>query len=471
MSAMREEFTLKNIIVEYLEKQRVAGRPATVTGLMEYIEDWWSGWISPREKLMDEIRGMGIPISPTGTILFEDRPLENPETEALFSNDEPDEGHQSTDSSQCLAMPEPIFRPTAMGQASETTVFAKNRLLAEMRGNPPDVDKHETGNHNYGGLMGASASANLPHANFTRLVADFLRSGAEYVSHYIVLTPGLAQELLQRSRYDRQRLLDKNNVAGFLDRITKHKFRENTNIEVCITPDSQMHLVDGQHRLTAIARQSQPLPVCIQFCFVENSAAIQARYNSHDSAGKPRSLRDLIGNIGEEIGIGSKDADLMAVAVNHIRFGFVNISGSEIAKKMSKKDGEEVCAMMREWATEARILFDIYRSAGNIPSRKVFYVGPVIGVALATLRYQLNANEFWKMAILDDGLHQGDPAKTLLNWLLSDAGRAATPTIRARACSAAWGAHYEGRRLTKMCTGSRKSLVIAGTPVRIGGSA
>ena len=135
MSTMREEFTLKDIIVLYLEKQRVAGRPATVSGLMEFIEDEWPGWISPREKLTDEIRGTGIPISPTGTILFEDRPLENPETEALFSNDEPDESRQSTDSSQCLAMPEPIFRTTAMGPASETTVLAKNHLLAEMREN------------------------------------------------------------------------------------------------------------------------------------------------------------------------------------------------------------------------------------------------------------------------------------------------------------------------------------------------
>jgi len=95
---------------------------------------------------------------------------------------------------------------------------------------------------------------------------------------------------------------------------------------------------------------------------------------------------------------------------------------------------------------------------------------PVIGVALATMRYQPAADEFWMKALFDDGLRRGDPAKTLINWFLSKEERNTRPIVRARACSAAWGTHYEGRSLAKIHATSEKSSTIAGTPVRIGGS-
>jgi len=196
------------------------------------------------------------------------------------------------------------------------------------------------------------------HVDFTRMTRDFLRSGNSCETHYITLTPPLAQDLLDRSRYGKQRPISKGNVAGFLEHIARQTFRGNTVIEACITPDGRMHLVDGQHRLTAIARQNQSLPVCLQLCFMQNDEAVQTRYDMHDSAGRPRNLRDRLGNIHEEIGISRKDAERLAVAVNHIRFGFTNDVGgaaaADVAKKVSRKDGEEVRTMMLEWASQAR---------------------------------------------------------------------------------------------------------------------
>lgn len=315
------------------------------------------------------------------------------------------------------------------------------------------------------------ARVHAPNTHFANLATDFLRSGAKYASHYVVLTPTLAQDLLERSRYKGQRLLSKGNVAGFLYRISKERFRENTNIDICVTPDGRMHLVDGQHRLTAIARQPQALPVCIQLCRVEDQKAVRARYDSHDSAGKPRSMNDLIRDMDVDMGISRNDAKNLALAVNHIRFGFTADRSGGTITRLIKKDGEEVRALMWEWVEEANTLFTIFRAAKAGQAHPSLYTGPAIGVALITLRYQPRADEFWMKAIFNDGLRHEDPAQTLLKWFGTDKGRAALAPERARACSAAWAAHYEGRRLAKMHSDSEKSLTIAGTPVRIEGSA
>lgn len=313
--------------------------------------------------------------------------------------------------------------------------------------------------------------ARTPNTNLTRLAADFLRSGAKYVSHYVVLTPALAQDLLERSRYQQQRTLDKGNVKGFLYRIRKDRFRENSNIDICVTPNGQMHLVDGQHRLTAIASQQLSIPVCIQLCRVDDQEAVRARYDSHDSAGKPRTMNDLIRDMDVDMGISRNDAKNLALAVNHIRFGFTADRSGDMTKRLIKKDGEEVRALMWEWVEEAGTLFAIFHAAKKGQAHPSLYTGPVIGVALITLRYQPRADEFWMKAIFNDGLRHKDPAQTLLKWFGTDKGRAALAPERARACSAAWGAHYEGRGLANMHSDSEISLMITGTPVRIEGSA
>ncbi len=46
-----------------------------------------------------------------------------------------------------------------------------------------------------------------------------------------------------------------------------------------------MRLLDGQHRLSAIARQSQSLPVLIQVRHLEDRAVTQARTDTHRVVG------------------------------------------------------------------------------------------------------------------------------------------------------------------------------------------
>lgn len=103
----------------------------------------------------------------------------------------------------------------------------------------------------------------------------------------------------------------------------------------------------------------------------------------------------------------------MSAAVNCIRFGFLDVRDDDTAKRISDQDEEEVRALMHEWAPKARVLFGLFRAAKRTSAIRVLYTGPVIGVALITFRYQ------------------------------------------PRACSAAWGAHYEGRSLAKMRTASK----------------
>jgi hypothetical protein len=209
------------------------------------------------------------------------------------------------------------------------------------------------------------------------------------------------------------------------------------------------------------------LPVLVQFCFLEDRAVTQAHTDKHHLAGDSRRQDDKPGKIHKELGITRMDAHRLAAAVNHIRFGFLAVCDDTAKRAMD----EEARALMREWAPEARALFALFHAAKGTSAGRVLYTGPVIGVALVTLRYQPSAYEFWRKAIGDDGLRRGDPAKALLEWFLSKEGRVANTPIKALACSAAWRVYYTGRNpLAKISPHQVKALTIAGTPVHIGDS-
>lgn len=311
-----------------------------------------------------------------------------------------------------------------------------------------------------------SSAANIPE-----LGRFFAQSHNEHDVHLVNMTPESAGFLVSNYLYKEQRKLVKAHVDDFLCVKADGGFRSYSSIEFCVLPDGDIVLVDGQHRLTAISKQSDKIPVCIHFQKATDMDEVRARYDQHDVINRLRKSRDLMGDIPQELRIGSQEAERLLASVKAIHANFGDLS-DDTQKRMEVHDGEFLRSAMRAWAPEAHTFLDIYR-ASKSADRKLFYNAPVMGVALVTLRHPpaaRAADEFWMRAMFDDGLRQGDPAKALLNWFHNkerDKVRP-SPTDKARACAVAWHAYYSGRDLQKIGTLNTKSAVsIMGSEVRI----
>lgn len=305
--------------------------------------------------------------------------------------------------------------------------------------------------------------------DIAHLAAAFARSGKDHAVYLIDMTPEQANFLLQNCLYEQQRTRNKAHVNEFAYLMGKGEFRSYSDIECAVLSDGRMALIDGQHRLAALAKQSASFPFCLHLDRSEDSSDVRIRYDRFDSTVRIRRVRDLIRGMNDEIGFVQKDSELLSVATKAIHSGFVNLgSSASTAKRIDARTGEFVRGLMRDWQKEARVFFDIYH-ASNSPDRRYFHRANVMGIALVTIRYQQltrKADEFWMKAMFDDGLRNGEPEKTLLNWFRLN--KDAPPVTQARACSAGWNAYYENRKLVKIHVGSDKSLTILGTPMRIG---
>lgn len=279
------------------------------------------------------------------------------------------------------------------------------------------------------------------------------------------MSPALATAIATKHNYQNQRPCSPKHVQVLAEAIRRHEFREYTNIDFAVL-DGEPHLINGQHTLRAIAAAKQPVWLSLHFHRVENKAEIERLYSKYD-IGRLRSIRDVMGEIGNELGLQVKERDTLAVAVKCINLGFRALSGGDDPSRIYEaRDFELKKQLMRDWAKEARQFFQAIHPAPGF-NKGLFFRGPVLAVALLTIRHhQESAIEFWGGAAMDDGLRVGDPRKALINWLRNNSvGKA--QTMQHRAAISCWNAWHKARKLMKVYPDTGASLEILGTDIVI----
>lgn len=208
--------------------------------------------------------------------------------------------------------------------------------------------------------------------------------------------------------------------------------------------DTQGRLIDGQHRLTAIAEADVPV-----WCMVARGVDPEA-FDRLDK-GKTRSLSDLLGIRGER-------HTTIASSVLFLLHRWDPTTGKCTHTNGAKSNTEAWESYRRisthpEWST-IRICID------KATSKKDGYdgagcSGPSLWaavMAIATLGVGDRADEFFTPTASGVGLDSMDPRLTLRNRLLANRAsrQKMTRTVELEAIIRAWNAWYDGRKLSKI---------------------
>jgi hypothetical protein len=121
------------------------------------------------------------------------------------------------------------------------------------------------------------------------------------------------------------------------------------------------------------------------------------------------------------------------------------------------------------WRKEAIALDQVLEPAATVLKRKLTS-SAVFSVALVTMRAnEQKAREFWGAVAQNDGLRKGDPAHTLVQWLLTT-HLDGSHNNGSLAAALAWNTFYQGREVTFLRIAKTKSIRLLGSNVDVRGS-
>lgn len=281
-----------------------------------------------------------------------------------------------------------------------------------------------------------------------------------------VITPDIAQQLLSRFNYGRQRTVEKLHVSRLAAQMTAGNWTPGSQIAFGTLPDGTIRLVNGQHRLHAVVAAGKSIEFQLLLSPVADEAAIHALYYRFDTLQRGRSDRMVLNSIGiaEQLDI-SRDAAAGAfksavVLGNGLSLPTNNhaLAGNPL---LGTPDGK--LATIEPWWPQVKQYDDLIKPSFGKVKRRLL-TASIMPVALVTLKYQpAKAEEFWGGVAKDDGLKVGDPRKVMLHVLTNTdfKNQINSGLILTANC---WNAWYGSRQLshTKVYVGS--VCAPAGTP-------
>ncbi len=286
------------------------------------------------------------------------------------------------------------------------------------------------------------------------------------------VTPQMAEAWLKQNRYERQRNVRPRHVEFLAEEMRRGNFRQGTQIHFA-EHEGCLHLVNGQHTLSAIVKSG--IPQVLDICQTEEDPSIA--YYRHDN-GLKRTSADMFSSmcIPQEFGLTNTQTNALGAAVRFIEYNF-HRDFSRSGKEMPVHPDDQL-RLIREYGEYAETYFDI---AVGRPKhmRHSIERSATLAVALVTLRYAYPTmgdmvTDFWKGAIFDDGLSAKDPRKAanvhLLTTGMGGGGQGytiqtKTPEYSSRYIANCWNAWVDKREIgwTKVMD-QHVPIIIRGTP-------
>lgn len=280
-----------------------------------------------------------------------------------------------------------------------------------------------------------------------------------------IITPEVAKVMLETMPFRGQRPLRLWHVDEIQDEIKRGNFAPGTSIQLaCVR--GQWVLIDGQHRLNAVARGTTP----VQFSVIRHFDVTPQRaadlYGVTDRWITRTPYDDAVAHgLPEKLGLAKTQMNYLSAAVHFLLNNFLN----DRERKISLSDRRNAT---RDWCKEFKLFTQITEGSSFW---RVLRRSPVLSVALAIVRHadEDRYRSFWSGIATGNGLNQGDPRKALRSWLghvgarvdNQRTRRAAPREEQARAVAQAWNAYYEDRSLSVVrVKDSRAPIVILGTP-------
>lgn len=289
-----------------------------------------------------------------------------------------------------------------------------------------------------------------------RPLADLIVDGL------LTVTPELALRIIQAGKFDRQRPVRGKHVDALAAQMRNHEWTAGTQIHFGRTPDGELHLVNGQHRMHAVVKADTPIRFQILVTNVESQPALIRLYRRHDRLAAPRTITDALSaeGIPDRYEILHDMAKGCFHAALFIESGFRGVHHH--ADPYVSRSDEARLRLCEPWWPWVQQFQDAIQNAptNKPPIKRLLMRSGAMAVALLTLRDQEpKADAFWRGTANDDGLRMDDPRKSYLRFLISEKTR--SPLESAKAASLAWNAFYRSESL--------QLIRVYNTPIELAG--
>ena len=304
----------------------------------------------------------------------------------------------------------------------------------------------------------STAGAATPRKQPLRLRAGFM-----------TITPEVASRILNELNFEDQRDADtagaRQHIHNLAIEMRHGLWIEGVQIHFACFED-RLYLVDGQHRLLAMIEAEMDITFHVLITTVSSYKEVRQLYYRHDTVCRPRTNSQVVSAAGIDVAhdMSTRQANRVLAAVKLIVAGFTYVNTNRKALELRVPD--RLFAAGDQWWAPAKQFFGAISTADAVMRGRLTRQA-TMAVGLVTFRYEAEkALEFWGDVARDDGLHKGDPRKTLSRDLLDTRfARKESVGYASRAATMAWNAFFEGHQLGSIRVQMESPVVIAGTPV------
>ena len=276
----------------------------------------------------------------------------------------------------------------------------------------------------------------------------------------VVITPDLAQKILQDSNYEGQRRVDQRSVNVYAEMMRRGLWELADPISFARL-HGNLTLVNGQHRLHGIVAYGREVEFRVAVNDCETPEEVRALYYRFDAVMRVRTAKQVLNAIGlaESENVSRSIASATYAAVGVIANGFQTPCNGTMRGDVAVK------TRVIDLRVEACKLQDALKAGqGEITPR--IRRATTFAVALITTKYQPEkAIPFWRGVAENDGLKRTDVRHLFVRDLLSRDVSINAHDQGIMTAAIAWNAWYEGRPLKIIKVAENHSLRIAGTPV------
>lgn len=275
--------------------------------------------------------------------------------------------------------------------------------------------------------------------------------------------PVLAGTILAEAHYKGQRTINEQHALLLGMEMEQGTFLPDTQLAFGRLADD-IYLLNGRHRMHAVQLSGRTVRFSIVVYEVKREAELGSLYCRFDTMVRKRSGAQIISATGladeDPGGLGRPVAQLLYSTTPLLMIGFERVQHGQ--RKVETRNVDRRVEFAKPWKPAAiRYQRCLDGARGRLPSR--FRSIGVAAVAFATLCHQPDLAEvFWSYAIANDGLHVGDPRRTLYLDLVGRQGKPGTEYDLARVAATAWNAYFEKRPL--------KLIKVLDAPIRIAGT-
>ncbi len=283
----------------------------------------------------------------------------------------------------------------------------------------------------------------------------------------IKVTPGQAEIWLRNDLYSRQRPLRNSHIAFLVEQMKKEQFAIGTQIYFAKLND-RLHLIDGQHRLSAIAQSKVSLPIIVTTNHVNTEDEVAWLYTAFDRQ-LTRTAADAVRAV-QPAGVEGWRAWQVNAFIGALKI----VCRGFMVGSMNRKVGmPEILFGLNNWALYGKEYFDAIEGGDKDISRKLKRA-PCVAIGISTFRFakDVGAFDFWQQVAEDDGLNADDARKQLNKRLITLDIPTPGSTVMARIddlsiikiCTVAWNSYANNRSMKSLPISKGKYYPISYTP-------